>query len=223
MGDMGDGGAADARDAGYTLLVDDNELVLRSLSRALRARRQRVITATRVAEAKQLAEQDPPGIIVTDLRLPGHSGLELIEWVTARAWKVPVPVYVFTGVDCPRLAARCGRIGATDYFVKCRDNDALMGVLLGPRAPLSVKFESDVLKHVVTSDDDRRWHVLGVAELCNGNVSEAARLLAVPRPTLQRWLRDYGVGPSLSRAGSRQPLEMPTDGQGCLNSRQSAR
>jgi two-component system response regulator RegA len=182
---------------GAILLVDDNEFLLRSLARTLRGRGRRVLTAARVADGKQLAEQESPAVIVTDLRLPGESGLELIEWVRARSRDLPL--YVFTGVDCPRLAAQCGRLGANDYFLKCRDDDALMRVLIEPGEQLSVKSESDVLKHVVTSESERRWHVLGVAELCNGNVSEAARLLAVPRPTLQRWLRDYGVAPSVRR------------------------
>jgi two-component system, response regulator RegA len=180
-------------DESYTLLVDDNELVLRQLARALRAQGRHVVTATRVPEAKQLAEQRMPGAIVTDLRIPGHSGLHLIEWVRSRQWSMPV--FVFTGLDSPRLAALCGRFGATDYFVKSQDTHALLQALLGPREPLCATFESDILKHVVTSEADRRAHVLGIAEICNGNVSEAARLLDVPRPTLQRWLRDYGVGP----------------------------
>jgi two-component system, response regulator RegA len=187
---------AEASD-GTILLVDDNEFLLRSLSRTLRSRGRRVLTAARVADGKQLVEQESPAVVVTDLRLPGESGLELIEWLRARSRDLPV--YVFTGVDCPRLAAQCGRLGATDYFLKCRDDEVLMRVLFGPNEPLSVKSESDVLKHVVTSESERRWHVLGVAELCNGNVSEAARLLAVPRPTLQRWLRDYGVAPVIRR------------------------
>lgn len=157
-----------------------------------------VITATRVAEAINLAKQDLPGAIVTDLRLPGLSGLHLIEWVRAQSWDMPV--FVFTGLDSPRIAAQCGRIGATDYFIKCRDNDALLQALLGPAQPLPVKFESDVLKHVETSEEDRRRHVLGVVELCNGNVSEAARMLGVPRPTLQRWLREYGVAPNVRQS-----------------------
>lgn len=175
----------------YTLVIDDNDLILRSLARALRTQAQHAITTTRVAEAKRLVEQEAPAAVVTDLRLPGHCGPDFIEWMRGRA---PItPLYVYTGIDCSRLAALCGRLGANDYFVKGRDTRRLLSALRGMHEPLSARLEPEILKCIVTSEDQRRSHVLGVLELCNGNVSETARLLAVPRPTLQRWLRAYAV------------------------------
>jgi len=45
----------------------------------------------------------------------------------------------------------------------------------------------------VTLDEVRRRHVVKILEACNGNRSEAAKILGVDRKTLYRRLRRWGI------------------------------
>src|SRR5262245_46324334 len=96
----------------YVLLVDDNETLLQTLARLLRRRGHRVLTAGCVREAKDLAEQEIPRVVVTDLRFPDLSGIHLVEWLRSR--RRDLPIFVFTGMDSCRLASLCAQQGATD-------------------------------------------------------------------------------------------------------------
>jgi two-component system response regulator RegA len=175
------------------LMVDDNDLLLSATARLVRGRGHEVVTANRIAEAKAVASQIQPGVVITDLRFSAQSGLDLLEWIKTR-WR-EVPVFIYTGLESWRLAALCGRLGASDYFVKLRDDDAMHRAIDGTVEFIRAGDPGDLGKHVASSDAAQRTHVLAVLELCNGNISETARLLDVARPTLQRWLREYGIAP----------------------------
>ncbi len=123
----------------YVLVVDANELVLRGLARALHSPERLVLTTTRVAEAKCFVDEAVPEVVITDLKLPEQSGFHLIEWIRARL--PTLPVYVFTGLDSWRIAVRCGRLGATDYFVKARDTSALIRTVGGRPDPAATMLE----------------------------------------------------------------------------------
>lgn len=123
----------------YVLVVDGNELVLRGLARALRSPDRHVLTTTRVAEAKSFVDEAQPEVVITDLKLPEQSGFHFIGWIRARL--PALPVYVFTGVDSWRIAVRCGRLGATDYFVKTRDTSALIRTVGGTPDPAAAILE----------------------------------------------------------------------------------
>jgi two-component system response regulator RegA len=69
-----------ATDSGPTLLlVDDDDVFRGVLSRALRRRGYAVITAADADSAYAAAKDDPPEYAVVDLKMPGASGLTLIE------------------------------------------------------------------------------------------------------------------------------------------------
>ena len=61
------------------------------------------------------AIQDPPDAILLDLRLPGMSGMELLEELVRRA--IRIPVVVISGSADPD-ALRCLKLGALDYLQK---------------------------------------------------------------------------------------------------------
>jgi CheY-like chemotaxis protein len=70
------------------LLVDDEPGVLYTLREVLTERGHRVLTAPSGATA--LPQLDDAAVVVTDLQMPGMSGLELIAAITARDPSLPV-------------------------------------------------------------------------------------------------------------------------------------
>jgi len=63
------------------LIVDDDVLFLRGLSRVLRNQPFRIITARSAEEAQELLKRWPIQVVVCDQRMPGMSGTGLLAWV----------------------------------------------------------------------------------------------------------------------------------------------
>ncbi|BAC89473.1 two-component response regulator [Gloeobacter violaceus PCC 7421] len=69
-----------------------------------------------------------PRIVVTDLRLPGSSGLELLAWIQKRPELKDLPVLVLTGTGNRELE-RAYQMGAYFYLLKPLATETLVEVL----------------------------------------------------------------------------------------------
>lgn len=97
-------------------LLDDDESVVTVLGRMLQACGFVVRTWTRAAEFLAAHEGDTPGCLVTDISMPGMSGLEVQRALAARGIDRPV-VYV-TGLGDIRYAVQVMRAGAVSCLAK---------------------------------------------------------------------------------------------------------
>jgi DNA-binding NtrC family response regulator len=86
-----------------------------------------VDTASDGSEALEALTQRPYSVLLTDLRMPKVSGMELIEEVRRR--RLPVAVIVTTGYGSIDEAVQAMRLGATDFLTKPVDIDHLQRVL----------------------------------------------------------------------------------------------
>jgi two-component system NtrC family sensor kinase len=66
------------------LIVDDDEHVRRALRRVLRRTRCRIVDAPDAAVALRLLEEEPAQVVVSDYRMPGMNGVELLRAVKQR-------------------------------------------------------------------------------------------------------------------------------------------
>jgi|SRR5579884_261710 diguanylate cyclase (GGDEF)-like protein/PAS domain S-box-containing protein len=73
--------AAQEQDAQALLLVDDEPNVLNALTRALRRDGYRILTATSAEDAMNLLAREEVGVVVSDQRMPGATGTELLRKV----------------------------------------------------------------------------------------------------------------------------------------------
>jgi DNA-binding NtrC family response regulator len=101
---------------GRVLLVDDDPLLLRALSRILRPEGHDLAEASCRAQLEAALEPSPPDVVLLDLFLARESGLELLERVKRRA--PDVEVIVMTGHASVRSAVGCMQRGAFDYLEK---------------------------------------------------------------------------------------------------------
>ncbi len=164
------------------LLVDDDEVFLKRLARAMEKRGFAVETAGSVAAGKLLVGNRAPAYAVIDLRLEDGNGLDVVE--ALREAREDARIVVLTGYGAIATAVAAVKIGATDYLSKPADaNEVIRALLASSEDPLPEPPENPM------SADRVRWeHIQRVYEQCDRNVSETARRLSMHRRTLQRIL-----------------------------------
>jgi len=168
------------------LLVEDDTRFAEVLAAALRRRGLEVTVATGVAAAQALLGEGFTHALI-DLSLPDGSGLEL---VTALAQgSPPARVVVMTGYASIATAVEAIKLGAVHYLSKPADADELLAAFARDDGRTDVP-----VPEAPPSVERLQWeHIQRVLTDCGGNVSEAARRLAMHRRTLQRRLRKRPV------------------------------
>jgi two-component system response regulator FixJ len=115
-------------------VVDDDEAMRRSLAFLLRTAGIQTRThESAIAFMKALPEVKG-GCVITDVRMPGMSGIELLQRL--RELKVSLPVVVITGHGDVPLAVEAMKGGALDFLEKPFDDESLLSVV---RAALSAQ------------------------------------------------------------------------------------
>ena len=112
---------------GRVLIADDEEAARRSLGQILAEDGYEVLLAADAEEALVLVAQESPDILVTDLRMPGMNGHELLTRV--RQAYPDVAVAIMTAHGTIRSAVQALREGAEDYLTKPIDVDELEHLL----------------------------------------------------------------------------------------------
>lgn len=101
---------------GRVLVVDDERHARESMAEVLRQAGHRVDCCSSGAEALNLLRDVPPDCVVTDLKMPGMTGLELIQHVERQ--RLDVQVVMVTAHASVTTAVEAMRHGAFDYIEK---------------------------------------------------------------------------------------------------------
>ncbi|WP_240538465.1 sigma-54 dependent transcriptional regulator [Rhodoferax sp. PAMC 29310] len=109
------------------LLVEDDPLVLLGADQALSLAGMTVITACDAETALRLLTTSTPDAVVSDIRLPGADGFELLRRV--RELDHEVPVILMTGHGDIRMAVDAMHNGAYDFLEKPFSSDRLTEVV----------------------------------------------------------------------------------------------
>ena len=105
------------------LVVDDEEIVIRSCTRALADDEHIVEAARSGAEALALLEQNGYDVVVLDIMMPGVDGLEVLQ--RAKEAHPDLEIVMVTGLSEINTAVRSMKLGAFDYVPKPFDPDEL--------------------------------------------------------------------------------------------------
>jgi two-component system response regulator HydG len=109
------------------LVVDDSEDTREILSRSLSAQGYGVLVASGVSEAVDLLDTKSVDIVITDLKMRGSSGLDLVKYAKQNLRNVAV--IMITGYPSIETAVEAVRNGAEDYLTKPFTEEELMEVL----------------------------------------------------------------------------------------------
>lgn len=133
------GVVAEGENSISVLVVDDEELLVRSCARILEQEGFEVHTAFRGRDALELAERHRPEIVLTDLMLPDFDGLEILREV--RRLDPEALIIMITGYASVDSSIAAIKAGAYDYIPKPFTATQLQ-VLVG-RAARQVRLQRD--------------------------------------------------------------------------------
>ncbi|MFH0822925.1 MAG: sigma-54 dependent transcriptional regulator, partial [Pseudomonadota bacterium] len=110
------------------LIVDDEEDMLRLLKRSLSADLDcDVEIASKASYALKLLEGPPFDVVLTDVRMPGIDGMELLE--RAKKGRPDLTVVMMTAYGSIDLAVRAIKLGAYDFITKPFEHDKLVHLM----------------------------------------------------------------------------------------------
>lgn len=191
------------------LVVDDNQLVLRSLKLVLKNVFRTVNTLADPKAIMGLVLSAKPDVVLLDMnfdarKLDGEEGLFWLNQINSLD-KSPAVVLItaFGDID---LAVRSVQQGAEDFVTKPWTNDVLIqklenavvnhrikndkAALLAKATELQGQIEAD--RHLNLEDMERK-HILDVIEEEGGSLVNAASHLEISRQTLYNKLKKYGI------------------------------
>lgn len=114
---------------GSILVVDDSADTLEVLERNLAADGYQVATAKGVREAVAILDEQPIDLVITDLKMPHISGLDLVRHVRQNA--TDTVVLMITGYPSVEAAVQAVKLGAEDFLPKPFTDDELTRAVQG--------------------------------------------------------------------------------------------
>ena len=198
-------------------IVDDDESIRWVLEKALSEVGWRITVFDNASDVLRQVQSDNPDIIITDIRMPGTDGLELLRYLNDR--RPSLPVIVMTAHPDLNDALSAYRPVAFEYLAKPFDLDEAVGLVRRalekqsetdlPRAAASVEtlsWEQQLENIVQKKLDLGQSEILGemgpqfervllqtALSFTRGRKQEAARRLGWGRNTLTRKLKELQV------------------------------
>ncbi|MBI3849494.1 MAG: response regulator [Verrucomicrobia bacterium] len=114
------------------LVVDDDLVIVKTLTLKLEANGYRVLSAHDGSTAVTLVRQENPDIVILDVNFPPEVGMswdgfKIMEWFQGRATGGRlIPVVIITGEDSIKNRERAIAAGATSFYQKPLDMEELL-------------------------------------------------------------------------------------------------
>lgn len=177
-----------SEDLPLALVVDDDEVFRDRLCRALTQRNWEAEAAADGEKALQYVRDRSPDLVLLDLRMSGRGGLDVVP--DLRALDPSVTIIVLTGYGSIPTAISAMKKGADHYLSKPADADEILAVYDKLRSASTG--EPETTPTTVPTLARVEWeHMQRVITDCEGNISQASRLLGIHRRSLQRKLAKY--------------------------------
>jgi len=96
--------------------------------------------------ALRLIEEKKPDLVLTDIRLPGKSGLQIIEEISQRTLDPQPEWIIISGYDEFEYARTALRLGVRNYLLKPLDDDELAATVLRIRSDWETRREREHLE-----------------------------------------------------------------------------
>jgi len=127
------------------LIVDDEPDMLKLLTMILRAKTEYVVTSTNIPlEALELIKKGGFSLVISDLKMPGLDGMELIDAV--RKVDEDIPIIIMTAYGTVESATEAIRKGGFDFITKPFRKEQILFTIDKALKWLKVQKENKLLK-----------------------------------------------------------------------------
>ena len=141
------------------LLVEDDPNVRLGCEQAMQLAGITVDAVGSAEEAQRRLRAGYPGIVVTDMRLPGIDGMTLLRWVVEL--DADLPVIIITGHGDVTLAVEAMRSGAYDFMQKPFSTSDLVDVVRRALEKRELVLEVDALRRRLDHRDNLESRLIG--------------------------------------------------------------
>jgi DNA-binding NtrC family response regulator len=131
---------------GRVFLLDDDDLIVSMLARALKGEGYEVQAETDPDGIIDKIRPFAPDVVMLDLKLPGASGMEILKEITDRG--IGTQVVMLTSDDSAESAVRAMKLGAVDYLTKPFDMDEVKIVVASIMEKGTLKQEVEYLRKI---------------------------------------------------------------------------
>lgn len=142
------------------LIIDDDTSLRRVLEYNLQEAGYLALTAADGEAGLALFDEQQPDLVITDLKMPGMSGFQVLAAVKERAPQTPV--IVITAFGAVETAVEAMKLGAYDYITKPFNRDELRLVLKKALDMRGLSEENRRLKEELTERVDFR-NIIGIS------------------------------------------------------------
>jgi len=177
------------------LVVEDDDALLRAMSRVLPDWFEDIVTANSIEQAR--GKQDPvPNVVILDVKLPDGDSVELARELAELR---PMPLMIaISGEASPKQAFQLNEIGVRAYLSKpfslkefrqliSEQLERVPDIKPGVVAQVGKVPLREVGKHV------RKAMLEQALSASNGNITHAANMLMVSRQAVQQMLVDFEI------------------------------
>jgi nitrogen regulation protein NR(I) len=161
-------------------LIEDDASTAASLQKVLCSEGYEVAVASRGDAGLEQAQQQSYDVVVTDLRMPGLGGLELVAQLHAA--KPKQPIILMTAHGTTETAIEATKLGACDYLLKPFEADELLDMVAS--AVASSRLMSEPVKMGEATSD--RSAIIGSSRAMQAIYKEIGRVAATPATVLIR-------------------------------------
>lgn len=161
------------------LLVVDDENGPRQALRMLLKEEFVVHLASTVAQALEKLETLPIELVITDIRMPNQSGVDLLQQV--KESRPDVQVIIYTGYGQLETAMKAVEFGAFSYVEKPFDNDAMLKIVRAGQAKFHEEQDRRAMEYLTL--EASRFETLG--HLVSGVMHDMASPLTVLRSQIE--------------------------------------
>ena len=173
------------------LLVDDEAFFRSTLKKRLELRGITLIEAASGEEGLAVLQEHPVHIVISDVKMPGMGGLELLEHI--KADYPEIEVILLTGHASTADGVAGIKSGAFDYLTKPIEFDHLISTVQ-QAYDLILRREEQRQEARLRRRMEKQMILRTLAETA-GNRTHAADILGISRRTLQNKLKEYGINP----------------------------